>query len=126
TDQASGRDSCKPRRVTTPVEVESAGTDPVSVPLYMDHHVDAAITAGLRLRRVDVLTAYEDGTHTLPDDRLLERATHLGRTLFTQDDDLLVLAHQWLQTGRAFAGLVFGRPKKLTVGNAVQDLELIA
>ncbi len=29
--------------------------------LYMDHHVSHAITLGLRLRKVDVLTAYEDG-----------------------------------------------------------------
>ncbi len=28
----------------------------------MDHHVSRAITNGLRLRGVDVLTAYEDGT----------------------------------------------------------------
>jgi hypothetical protein len=28
---------------------------------YMDHHVPRAVTLGLRLRGVDVLTAYEDG-----------------------------------------------------------------
>jgi hypothetical protein len=33
----------------------------MSVKLYMDHHVSRAITAGLRLRKVDVLTAFEDG-----------------------------------------------------------------
>ncbi len=32
------------------------------IALYMDHHVPRAITLGLRLREVDVLTAYEDGT----------------------------------------------------------------
>jgi hypothetical protein len=98
----------------------------MSVPLYMDHHVQAAVTAGLRQRGVDVMTAYQDGTHQWDDDRLLERATQLGRMLFTQDDDLLVIAHQWLQAGRDFAGLVFGQSVRLTVGKAVQDLELIA
>jgi hypothetical protein len=29
----------------------------------MDHHIPAAVTAGLRQRRVDVLTAEEDGVH---------------------------------------------------------------
>jgi len=28
--------------------------------LYMDHHVPRAITLGLRLRQVDVITAYCD------------------------------------------------------------------
>lgn len=29
--------------------------------LYMDHHVPRVITDGLRLRGIDVITAYEDG-----------------------------------------------------------------
>ena len=29
--------------------------------VYMDHHVPAAITEGLRSRGIDVLTAFEDG-----------------------------------------------------------------
>jgi len=73
--------------------------------LFMDHHVPFAITAGLRKRGVDVRTAEEDGSATLEDDPLLARATSLGRILFSQDEDLLVIAHQWLQSGREFAGL---------------------
>ena len=72
--------------------------------LFMDHHVPFAITAGLRKRGVDVRTAEEDGSATLEDDPLLARATSLGRILFSQDEDLLVIAHQWLQSGREFAG----------------------
>jgi hypothetical protein len=34
----------------------------------MDHHVDAAITEGLRRRGVDVLTSREDGTTTWDDE----------------------------------------------------------
>src|SRR5690349_16641547 len=30
----------------------------------------------------------------------LERATQLGRTVFTQDDDFLALADEWLRNGR--------------------------
>jgi predicted nuclease of predicted toxin-antitoxin system len=41
------------------------------------------------MRGVDVLTAQEDGAATLPDSDLLNRATDLGRVLFTQDEDLL-------------------------------------
>jgi predicted nuclease of predicted toxin-antitoxin system len=71
----------------------------VSIPLYMDHHVDAAITDGLRRRGIDVLTSREDGTDTWEDEPLLERATLLGRVLFTQDDDFLAIAHRVQATG---------------------------
>jgi hypothetical protein len=52
----------------------------MSVPLYMDHHVKAAITAGLRNRGVDVITCAEDGTDQADDDQILERATQVGQT----------------------------------------------
>jgi hypothetical protein len=92
----------------------------------MDHHVPKAITEGLRRRGVDVLTAGEDAAATLADELLLERATQQGRTLFSQDEDLLAIAHQWLAVGREFAGLVYAHQQKITVGQAVTDLELIA
>ena len=40
--------------------------------LYMDVHVKAAITAGVRQRGVDVLTAQEDVADRLDDKHLLE------------------------------------------------------
>jgi hypothetical protein len=55
------------------------------VDLYMDHHVAHPITAALRVRGVSVLTAIEDGAERLPDADLLDRATALGRVLFSQD-----------------------------------------
>ncbi|MEI7820217.1 MAG: hypothetical protein WCK55_04805 [Verrucomicrobiota bacterium] len=39
----------------------------MSLALYMDGHVPAAITCGLRRRSVEVLTAQEDGTAKLDD-----------------------------------------------------------
>jgi hypothetical protein len=94
--------------------------------LYMDHHVPSAITAGLRRRGVDVLTAEEDGSAALEDDPLLDRATSLGRVLFSQDEDLLAIAQQRLQTARAFAGVVYAHQLAISVGQAVRDLELAA
>ena len=61
----------------------------MSLGLYMDVHVPAAITRALVLRGVDVLTAQLDGTTKLDDPALLDRATVLGRVLFSQDEDLL-------------------------------------
>jgi hypothetical protein len=53
----------------------------MAVALYMDHHVPRAITLGLRLRGVDVITAYEDGAAALDDPELLTRASALDRVL---------------------------------------------
>jgi len=75
--------------------------------LYMDVHVPAAVTEGLRLRGVDVLTSQEDGTREVDDQTLLVRATVLGRVLFSQDRDLLRLATQWQQTGQKFQGIIY-------------------
>jgi hypothetical protein len=67
------------------------------VPLYMNHHVPSAITAGLR-----------------------------RRVLFSQDEDLLAIAHQRLQTGRDFGGVVYAHQLAISIGQAVRDLELLA
>ena len=98
----------------------------MSIRLYMDVHVRRAITVGLRLRGVDVLTAQEDGSATLPDDQLLDRATDLGRVLFSQDRDLLREAAQRQQEGRYFVGVVYAHQLRIFVGRCIKDLELIA
>jgi predicted nuclease of predicted toxin-antitoxin system len=92
----------------------------------MDHHVDIAITRGLRLRGVTVLTAEEDGTKQLADPLLLDRAMALGYVLFTQDVDLLAEAARRQAAGEAFAGVVFARQRVVSIGQCVQDLELMA
>lgn len=98
----------------------------MSLPLFMDHHIPAAITAQLRRRGIDVLTAQEDGSDQLDDDLLLERAAQLGRVLFSQDRDLLQIANSWLGSGRDFAGLVYAHQLSITLGQAIHDLELLA
>jgi hypothetical protein len=98
----------------------------MAIPLYMDVHIPQAITDQLRRRGIDVLTAIEDAANQLPDDQLLERATQLNRVLFTQDIRFRVLAEQWQKQGKAFSGLFFGHQMGGTIGQFVQDLELIA
>ena len=94
--------------------------------LYMDVHVPSAVTEGLRRRGVDVLTSQDDGTRQLDDSALLQRATDLGRVLFTQDDDLLAIASRWQQEGRQFAGVVYAHQLGPGIGSMIEDLELIA
>lgn len=96
------------------------------VGLYMDVHVPGPIARQLRFRGVDVLTAQEDGRDTAPDEEILLRAADLGRLDFTQDALFRVRAEVWQRTGRPFAGLLFGPQLGGTIGQYVEDLELIA
>lgn len=98
----------------------------MALAFYMDHHVPKAITNGLRLRGVDVLTAYEDGTSEYDDDDLLDRATELQRVLFTQDDDLLHEAAKRIQEDIAFYGVIYAHQLRVSIGICVNELEMIA
>jgi len=98
----------------------------MSIKLYMDVHVRRAVTNGLRLRGVDVLTAQEDGSAEMDDGPLLDRATELDRVLFTQDDDLLRVAKRRQQSGVTFAGVIYAHQLNASVGGCIAELELIA
>lgn len=68
----------------------------MAIALYTDQHVPRAITTGLRLREVDVITAYEDG------------------------------ANRRQRDGIPFAGVVYAHQFRASIGACVDDLELIA
>jgi hypothetical protein len=92
----------------------------------MDVHIPFAITAELRLRGVDVLTAQEDGASQLKDSNLLDRATALTRLLVTQDAGFLREAARRQRSGDRFAGIIYAPQLDVTIGQCVRDLELIA
>lgn len=98
----------------------------MAVSLYMDHHIPKSITVGLRLRDVDVITAYEDDADQLNDDQLIQRAHELSRALFTQDDDLLEEAAKCQREGITFSGVIYAHQLRVTIGVCIQDLEIIA
>ena len=97
----------------------------MSVRLYMDVHVHGSVTAGLRRRRVDVLTAQEDGRRTASDPELLDRATALGRVFVTHDRDLLAEAARRQATGTEFGGIVYAHELKITVGELIEQLHFV-
>ena len=72
------------------------------IPLYMDEHVPRAITTGLRLRGVDVLTVQEDNFSGKSDRELLDRAT------------------------QPFYGVIFAHHLRVSIGTCIKDLELLA
>lgn len=100
----------------------------MTVTYYMDVNVHGAVTAGLRLRGVDVLTAQQDGRDTTPDPDVLDRAGALGRVVVTYDSDFLAEATARQQSGRWFVGVLKAeeRDVKLRPGRYIDDLELIA
>src|SRR5438045_4527801 len=92
----------------------------------MDVHIPRAVTVALRLRAIDVLTAQEDGATELDDEILLRRATELGRVLVSQDHDLLREGTRLQRSCESFAGIVFAHQLRITIGQMVNDLELLA
>ena len=94
--------------------------------LYMDVHIRRAVSVSLRLRGVDVLTAQQDGAPRLPDPELLDRATSLDRVLVSGDSDLLREAAQRQRTSRSFSGVIFAHQLRVSVGQMIHDLELLA
>lgn len=98
----------------------------MSLPLYLDENVPRSIAVGLRRRGVDVLTVLEDQRTGWPDDQIVDRATELGRLLFSQDEDMLVEGQRRQAEGRRFSGIVYAHQLSVTIGACVRDLELIA
>jgi hypothetical protein len=96
------------------------------IALYMDINIPRAITLGLRLRQVDVLTAQEDKAALLPDPALLDRATSLERVVFTFDSDFLEEASRRRKAAAPFSGVIYAHPMQITIGACIHDLELIA
>lgn len=94
--------------------------------LYMNHNVRLAVTVGLRVRGVDVLTAYEDRHHTSEDPELLDRAGDLSRVLFSQDDDLLAEAVRRQRAKIPFGGVIYCHQDRLGIGELIEELELVA
>jgi hypothetical protein len=95
------------------------------IPFYMDEHIPKAITLGLRIRGVDVLTAQEDGKEGNSDTELLDRACTLRRVLFTFDDDLLSEATGRQKAGKPFCGVVYAHPLQCSIGKCISDLHVI-
>ena len=92
----------------------------------MDVHVPRPITRRLRKLGVDVVTSQEDGTARWSDSDLLTRATELNKVLFSQDEDLLVEAARRQSLGIVFNGVIYAPQLALTIGQLIEQLELLA
>ncbi len=66
------------------------------------------------------------GRRSWEDPDLLDRATALGRVLFSQDEALLVEAAQRQRGGILFSGVIYAPQLALSIGQFVEELELLA
>ncbi len=98
----------------------------MSVAFYMDEHVPKPITVGLLIRGVDVLTVQNDKRRGVDDAILIDRAGELGRVMFSFDADMLREATRRQQVGESFSGVIFAHPTQISVGECIQDLQIIA
>jgi hypothetical protein len=56
----------------------------------------------------------------------LDRSTELGRVLFSQDVDLLREATKRQRENQFFSGVVYAHQLRISVGQCIDNLELIA
>lgn len=62
----------------------------------------------------------------MDDSALLDRATELGRSLFTHDDDLLAEGTKRQQEAISFCGVIYAHQMGATIGACISDLALIS
>ena len=62
----------------------------------------------------------------MADTILLDRALELGRVMFSQDRDFLIEAQRRRAEGIDFAGVIFARQSRISIGDCIRDLEIIA
>lgn len=98
----------------------------MSILLYMDENIPHVIAIGLRVRGVDVLTAQEDNRRQTDDSILLDRAAALGRVMVSFDADMLTIGARRQRENMPFLGVIYAHPTHMSVGELIQDLELIA
>lgn len=92
----------------------------------MDVHVPGPITRALLLRGVDVLTAQADEAGEWDDWKIVKRATALNRVVFSQDEDFLAIGAALQIEGSYFSGILFAEQTKMTLGQAIEELSIIA
>lgn len=98
-------------------------------PLYTDNDVDGDLVKALRHADWDVVR----GVDTLPEDALdsehFEQAAELGRVFVTNDQPSVVVAHEWIEEGRRFKGMITwprAHYRRMTIGDLVRKFEELA
>ncbi len=95
------------------------------IKIYSDEDVDIAIAEGLKRRGVKAWSARDAGNLGLTDEEQLQYAFRNKATIFTYDDDFLIVADDWVRKWRKHAGIIYVQRQKLSVGECIRRIELI-
>ena len=91
--------------------------------IYADENFAIAVVVELRHLGHDVLTALEDGraNQKIPDDKVLERATELGRTILTVNRKDFKKLHE---TDNRHAGILYAPLTQILSGKHTESMTL--
>jgi hypothetical protein len=94
------------------------------VRLYLDEDsMRNSLVFGLRVRNVDVLTAYEAGMINREDQDHLEAALASGRVLYSFNAaDYCVLHQTWISQDRPHAGIIVAQQQRYSIGEELRRL----
>ncbi len=90
-------------------------------PLLADENVHPDVIAFLKGLGLDVVSIAEQGKFGLPDTRVLQQATELGRVVLTYDSDFGGLA----LLGAKFIGIIYLRPGHIKADFTIKTLQAV-
>lgn len=92
--------------------------------LYLDEDSQRiSLAEALKRRGVDVLTTNQAGRISYLDEKQLEFAASLGRTIYTFNvKDFLLLHFNFLTQGRQHSGIIIGEQGRFGVGEEMRRL----
>jgi len=98
-------------------------------PLYTDNDVRGTLVKAVRQAGWDVVRGVDTFPQKTPDSEHFEKAAGLGRALVTNDQPMVDIAHQWLEEGRRFTGMITwprAHYKRMTTGDLLRKFEELA
>ena len=84
------------------------------------------IIEALKKRGIEAWSARDVGNLGLKDEEQLEYACREKACLFITDDDFLRIAQKWSYQGKEHQGIIYVHPLKLSIGECVNNIELLA
>jgi predicted nuclease of predicted toxin-antitoxin system len=89
--------------------------------IYVDESVNVAVTEGLKRRGVTAFSAKDLGKLGITDEEQLETAIQNKAAIFTHDADFLRIA-----VDKNHLGIIYVHKQKLSVGDCIKKLKVIA
>lgn len=96
------------------------------IKIYTNENVPIAIVKGLRRRGIEASSARDVGNLGMSDEEHLKWAMQNKYIIFTYDDDLVRICHKWRGRGIAYGGVIYVSHRKLSIGECIRRLEIIA